>query len=141
MSEDVTTPDASEQLDQLDASDTLVQRGVRDALDEGYTVADNWSPVQRYGNTAEEMRRGDTLEQRIEQEVPEEDPRRLRGSWNPYQEDRQVGSQRAGRLIDGQKDAGSVARDVGIDGAAATAEEAAMHIINEEDLATDGVDR
>ncbi len=141
------TPDPSEQLEQLTQSDTLVDRGLDDVLDEGYTAPENWSPAQGFGNTAAEMKQGETLEQRIAQEAPEENPNRLKGPWNPQGESREVGSRRAGRLVDAgggmateDRESEALAIDVGIDGAAASAEEAAMHIISEEDLADQGDD-
>lgn len=129
-----TVPDESEQLDQIQSGDSLVDRGVDDVLDEGYVTPENWSVGQGFGNTPEEMRRGETLEQRISQEEPvvEKD----RSPWNPDGESREVGSRRAGRLVDASGGYGgldtesqSIAHSVGIDGGAATAEEAAMHII------------
>lgn len=133
--------DSSEQLDQLSPADSLVHRGVDDPLDEGYTAPDNWSVAQGYGNTAAEMAQGETIEQRLTQEVPEPDPDHDPGPWNPHQEPRQVGSTRAGRLVGTTGGSAEVvATDVGIAGAAASAEEAAMHIINEEDLAHSGED-
>lgn len=144
---DDTPESSSEQLDQLSQSDSLVDRGVDDVLDEGYTAPENWSAAQGFGNTAAEMRQGETLEQRVTQEQPEVDPHQLRGPWNPHGESREVGSKRAGRLVDAgggtarvDKEADAVATDVGIDGAGASAEEAAMHIISEEDLANQGDD-
>ncbi len=136
MSEyDASVPDESEQLDQLQPEETLLDRGVDDVLDEGYVTGENWSPAQGFGNTAAEMRRGETLEQRLVQEVPETIPDET--PWNPDpSEPREVGKSRAGRLVDANggyqgedSEAESVGRDVGIDGGAASAEEAAMHII------------
>ncbi len=133
-------PEESEQLDQLQPDDTLVDRGVSDVLDEGYIAPDDWSPAERFGNTAEEMHQGETLEMRLKQEVPEpavQEPE----SWrdDPY-ERREVGRRRAGRLVDANHgydgldvDSEVYAEDVGIDGGAACAEEAAMHIIDDED--------
>ncbi|WP_040161180.1 DUF5709 domain-containing protein [Nigerium massiliense] len=124
-------------LDQLQPEDTLVSRGVDDVLDEGYVAPDNWSPGQGFGNTPNEMRRGETIEQRTEQEQPEVVKEHV--PWNPAGEDRQVGDKRAGRLVDvngGQgvdNESESIGRDVGIDGGAASAEEAAMHIIDWDD--------
>ena len=137
-SEDI--PDPSEQMEQLSEADSLIDRGVDDVLDEGYIAPDNWSPAQGFGNTASEMKQGETLEQRIAQEQPETDPKKLRGPWNPNRENRQGGSKRAGRLVAPGGGSGpdtegeSIASDVGISGGAASAEEAAMHIISEEDL-------
>ncbi len=121
-------------VEQLQASETLIDRGVDDVLDEGYVAPDAWSPAQGFGNTLAEMREGETLEMRIKQELPEHDPHRLEGKWNPLYEDRQVGASRAGRLVHGD---GTVGRDVGFSGGAASAEEAAMHIITEESLLDD----
>jgi hypothetical protein len=135
----VEVPDESEQLDQLQPDETLVSRGVADVLDEGFVTPENWSPAQGFGNTRAEMRQGETLEQRIQQEAPE--PVKDETPWNPDpSEPREVGKKRAGRLVDAQggvpgedKVSEAVGRDVGIDGGAASAEEAAMHIIDDYD--------
>lgn len=131
-------PDESEQLDQLQEGDSLVDRGVADVLDEGYTTPEGWSPAQRFGNTAEEMRQGETLEQRVRQENPDAGPDDVDGSeaWNSDGEDRQVGRERAGRLMGVQGAGGrqhTLGVDVGYSGGAASAEEAAMHIIQDTD--------
>ena len=55
---DEPVPDESEQLDQLQPEESLVDRGVEDVLDEGYTTPERWSPAQGFGNTPAEMRRG-----------------------------------------------------------------------------------
>ncbi len=136
---DEAVPEESEQLDQLQPEETLLDRGVGDVLDEGYVTGENWSPAQGFGNTPAEMRKGETLEMRIAQELPE--PVKDETPWNPDpSEAREVGHKRAGRLVDANggvpgldNEAESVARDVGIDGGAATAEEAAMHIIDDYD--------
>lgn len=137
MSEDLVIPDESEQLDQLQADDTLVHRGVDDVLDEGYTTPEKWSAAQGFGNTVAEMREGERLEQRIAQEEPEPDPDKPVEKWNPDGEKREVGSRRAGRLVNidhdgvyGDSEAEAVAEEVGIDGGAAPAEEAAVHVID-----------
>lgn len=136
---DEAVPEESEQLDQLQPEETLVDRGVDDVLDEGYVTAERWSPAEGFGNTAAEMSRGETLEQRIAQETPEDDPDELPWNADPS-ERRQVGNHRAGRLVDANGgypgedvEPESVGTDVGIDGAAASAEEAAMHIIDDFD--------
>lgn len=135
---DEAVPEESEQLDQLQSGETLINRGVDDVLDEGYIAPDHWSPAEGFGNTAAEMRQGETLDQRVAQEEPETQPND--DDWNPTHEKRQVGSQRAGRLVDenhgygGQHHGDAVAEDVGFAGGAASAEEAAMHIIDLDDL-------
>ncbi len=136
---DEPVPDESEQLDQLQPEESLVDRGVEDVLDEGYTTPERWSPAQGFGNTPAEMRRGETLEQRIAQEAPETVPDDT--PWNPDpSEPREVGGKRAGRLVDANGgypgedvESESVGRDVGLSGGAASAEEAAMHIIDDSD--------
>lgn len=136
---DEAVPDEAEQLDQLQPEETLLDRGVDDVLDEGYVTGENWSPAQGFGNTAAEMRQGESLEMRITQEHRE--PVKPEGPWNPDKsEPREVGNHRSGRLVDANggvpgldTEAESVAHDVGIDGGAATAEEAAMHIIDDFD--------
>ena len=40
-------PEEAEQLDQLQEGDSLINRGVDDVLDEGYTAPERWSGVQR----------------------------------------------------------------------------------------------
>ncbi len=133
FSTDEVVPEDSEQLDQLDQVDTLIDRGVNDPLDEGWIAPDHWSAAQGFGNTATEQREGETLEMRISQEEPE--VVRRHEDWNPDHEKREVGRQRAGRLVDAklgedgvdtEKD--EVGVDVGFAGGAASAEEAAMHI-------------
>ncbi|MEA5118700.1 MAG: DUF5709 domain-containing protein [Propionicimonas sp.] len=136
---DEAVPEESEQLDQLQPEGTLLDRGVVDVLDEGYVTPERWSPAMGFGNTPAEMRQGETLEQRIGQEWVE--PPRLDGPWNPDpNEPREVGHHRAGRLVDANHgyegedaEAESVGHDVGIDGGAASAEEAAVHIIDDLD--------
>ena len=114
----------------LEPSDTLIDRGLTDALDEGYSPPERWSPAERFGNTLAEERQGETLDQRLFQEEPDlsdEDP--------PEYEGGEVGTTRAGRLVAPDEgahtdtDAELLANDVGIDGAAASAEEAAVHVI------------
>ena len=126
--------------DQLQPSDTLDDRGVDDVLDEGYSPPEKLQGSRAHGTTPLEVAEGETLEDRIAQEEPEPDPYELAeldaatenepGEW--------VGDERAGRLTepdegvreDAEKDL--VADDHGIDGAAASAEEAAVHVIDDE---------
>ena len=145
-------PDPQEQLDQEQASDSLVDRGVDDVLDEGYSPPERYSSAERFGNTAEEMREGESFEERLRQEVPDDqvsfgdadeipDPDRDPLEIDPADDflgDREVGGDRSGRLVDPNEGIGEddekdlVGDDVGIDGAAASAEEAAVHIIDDE---------
>lgn len=127
MSEDV--PDQLDQLDQdlMQPNETLVNRGVDDFLDEGYSPPEKPSPLMRYGSDDNH-----TLDERLEMEEPEVWEREDDGE---NLNDGQVGDARAGRLMDTNEGIGEdtekdlVADDVGIDGGAASAEEAAVHII------------
>jgi hypothetical protein len=97
---------------------------------------ERWSPGQGFGNTAAEERQGESLDQRIAQEEP--DP-----EWDDWDEedldDDQVGDTRSGRLIAPDEGIGEdtdqapLAFDAGIDGGGASAEEAAMHVVPDED--------
>jgi len=135
--DDNTTREQSEELDQLQPEDTLVDRGVDDVLDEGYSPAENYGPGEGFGSTAAETEEGESLDQRIAQEEPEPDPYADQDAQAPV--DDEVGDARSGRLVD--PDAGSgedtekdlVGDDVGIDGAAASAEEAAVHVVPDDD--------
>lgn len=122
---------------QLQAEDTLVDRGVEDALDEGYTAPERWSAGEGFGNTPYEELVGETLDQRIAQEEPEPDPYEL-AATEGENVGGEVGDARSGRLVAEDEglaedtEADLVAEDVGIDGAGASAEEAAVHVIDEE---------
>ncbi|HUR75817.1 MAG TPA: DUF5709 domain-containing protein [Sporichthya sp.] len=119
------------------SGDSLVDnRGLAEPLDEGYSPPEKWSAGQGYGNTEVEESLGETLDQRLAQEVPDIDPT----APEPENVGGEVGSQRGGRLV--EEDAGAAtdtdkelyAVDVGIDGAGASAEEAAVHIIGDDEL-------
>jgi hypothetical protein len=126
-------PEESEQLDQLEEQRSLVDRGVEDPLDEGYSPPERYSQLIREGEH-------ETLDERLEDEVPEPDP------YAPQDEeildDGEVGGQRAGRLVDPNEGIGPdvesdlVGMDVGIDGGAASAEEAAVHIVPDDEQAS-----
>ncbi|GAA3771940.1 DUF5709 domain-containing protein [Streptomyces phyllanthi] len=144
--DDVYQPDASEiQEDSgvLDSEDTLESDGVGDPLDRGWSPPERPWAVENIGVTAAERRQGETLDQRLAKESP--DVRTPDGDGigdcqgtdgEPL--DNEVGDIRSGRLVapdEGaheDEESGLVATDVGIDGAAASAEEAAMHIVDEE---------
>lgn len=121
--------------DQLQPEDTLDDRGVDDVLDEGY------SPPEREPDHLKHPEGGESLEDRLEDEQPE--------VWAQVEEEAdadivdgdvggEVGDQRSGRLLAPDEgshedvDATMVAEDEGVDGAGASAEEAAMHTIPDE---------
>ena len=136
MSENSAEQYSADPEDQKQPDDTLVDRGVDDALDEGYSPPEKWSGGEGYGNTPYEEEVGETLEQRIAQEEPEPDP--YEQAANETEDvGGEVGTERAGRLVDEDEGLGPdiekdmVADDVGIHGAGASAEEAAVHVVDE----------
>ncbi|MDL9937490.1 DUF5709 domain-containing protein [Gordonia sp. ABSL1-1] len=143
--------------DQLQPGDTLDDRGVDDVLDEGYSPPDHKPKGAVHGLTAQEMREGESLDERLREEEPDVDDgdpldridadERDETRWRSHESDHdnefaeavdQVGDRRSGRLV--APDAGfgpdteseAFASDVGIDGAGASAEEAAMHYLDED---------
>ena len=104
---------------QLETAETLEDTGDSDALDSGYIPPDRPYVLDEDGVTGAGMRDGDTLDQRLDREQDEDatypDP------------------DRAGRIVV-EDETGALftpdaleAEDVGIDGGAASAEEAAVH--------------
>jgi Family of unknown function (DUF5709) len=140
--------------DQLQPEDTLDDRGVDDLLDEGYSPPERPRGVDAFGTTLAEQRRGESLEQRLAHEEPDpanavEDPLAetdMVGGDDPdaiaaeddYLGDGEVGGRRSGRLVSPDEgvhedtDSEMVADDMGIDGGGSSAEEAAVHIIEDE---------
>jgi len=144
--DDVYQPDQSEVQDDaglLDAEDTLESDGVNDPLDRGWSPPERPWAVERRDVTAAERLRGETLDERLAEELPEVAPSDGDGIGDSLDSDgealdNEVGSTRSGRLVapdegaHGDEESRLIATDVGIDGAAASAEEAAMHIVDED---------
>ncbi len=111
--------------DQLSQEDSLVDRGVEDLLDEGYSPLDR-PRSNHFGETPWEESHGETLDQRLAEEEPE--------VWAaPTRTD----EDRVGRLVEDADavDAGGndeFAVESGIAGGAASAEEGAVHLVPEE---------
>ena len=135
---------------QLDRSDTLDGRSLDDPLDEGISPPERPWAVDDYGLTAREAAGHEDLDHRLARELPDIGAERANdddfdGGTGAAADtdgevwDDQVGERRAGRLV--APDEGWVqdeepeewASDVGIDGAGASAEEAAVHIEDDED--------
>ena len=116
--------------DQLPSEDTLVDRGVADLLDEGYSPPDH-ERTYRWGETPWEEAQGEGLDRRLSQEEPDVwDVERPRPGGEP---------DRAGRLVQDADavDAGGndqFAADAGIAGGGASAEEAAVHVVDDDEL-------
>jgi Family of unknown function (DUF5709) len=123
---------------QLENAETLLGQDLRsDSLEAGYSPPDYEPKSTRFGTTAEEQRQGETLDQRLAEEEPD-----VTADDRPpgdFDEIDGVPDARAGRLyapdegahVDEESDA--VAYDAGISGGSASAEEAAVHIIGEDD--------
>jgi uncharacterized protein DUF5709 len=139
-------------FEQLDAADTLDVTGVADPLDEGYSPAERPWAVDDWGTTAREEATGERLDGRLAREVPDVDPLDEGDGLGDTTDsdgeliDDEVGAVRSGRLVSEsyvaddaasvggpEWDADLLAVDVGIDGAGASAEEAAVHIVSEPD--------
>ncbi|MFI6330142.1 DUF5709 domain-containing protein [Micromonospora chersina] len=129
----------------LDASDTLDDDRVGDPLDTGIVAADHWTGANRFGTTAAEERAGESLAQLLAQEEPDLDP--YAEAADDEDELTRRGYERearTGRLVaddegfgeDEQAD--SVAWDAGVDGGGASAEEAAMHLVDDPNGPGDG---
>ncbi|WP_281689874.1 DUF5709 domain-containing protein [Pseudonocardia thermophila] len=156
----MTDPDEGDDLDQLDQdaqfdpADTLVERGREgerfDVLDEGWSPPERPYAVDDWGTTAREEREGEPIEERLARELPDaaeeagdrdvdpETGERLGDTDDTDGEllDDEVGEERSGRLaatggafVDDEE---LYARDEGISGGAASAEEAAVHTVRED---------
>ncbi len=121
---------------QGDGDSMTDNRGLDDPLDEGYSPPEKWSVAEGYGNTPLEEELGETLDMRIAQEEPEPDP--YAEVDDDVLDDGEVGNARAGRLVapdEGaheDEDSELYAEDAGIDGAGASAEEAAVHVVDDD---------
>ena len=144
-----------------DSTDTLSGAPGDDPLDRGVVPPERWSAGVRYGTTAGEQESGESLDQLLAEEEPDDTLDALEDEEEDDDDeddelagldDEDAGDEdvdglllddgpdpRAGRLV--AEDEGAhpdeeedlVASDVGIDGGGATAEEAAMHVVEEDD--------
>ncbi|MFD8425970.1 DUF5709 domain-containing protein [Streptomyces sp. NPDC059466] len=135
-------PEGREDEGILDPEDTLYDRG-SDPYDEGWSPPERPLGVEHRGTTAREQHEGESLDERLSEEVADPALEELEADDGlgdlPDGEgellDDEVGQERVGRLValdegahdDAEKD--MFAEDVGIDGGAASAEEAAVHRI------------
>ncbi len=116
------------QNDQLQPEDTLENKELDDILDRGY------SPPDRRPHEHPEH---ENLAERLSDEEP--DVFATSDDVDPdYPNSEEVGDRRSGRLVAPDRgteedvDAQLLARDAGVDGAGASAEEAAMHVIDDQ---------
>jgi hypothetical protein len=150
-----------------DTTDTLDGPPGDDPLDRGVVPPERWSAGMRFGSTAEEQEEGESLDQLLAEEEPDvgaeddedeedEDERGEDDDWDENATDDDISrfeaedgpDPRAGRLVaedegaHADAEADLVARDAGIDSGGATAEEAAVHEVDEDDIedSEDGAD-
>jgi Family of unknown function (DUF5709) len=143
-----------------DSTDTLSGAPGDDPLDRGVVPPERWSAGIRYGTTETEQESGESLDQLLAEEEPDDVLDETEDAededddeeYEDIADDEDAGDEdvdglllddgpapRAGRLVaedegaheDDEEDL--VATDVGIDGGGATAEEAAIHIVDEDD--------
>lgn len=130
---------AEDPNEQFTEGDTLIDRGLQDPLDEGYSPPDH-EPRTKIPTESEE-REGLSLEELLAAEEPDVDVLAERADSSEI-EALEVGDARAGRLVDVGDDGfhdtekSLIAEDDGFAGGAASAEEAAMHVFD-----PDGTDR
>jgi Family of unknown function (DUF5709) len=142
----------------LDGSDTLDGNPGDDPLDRGVAAPDRWSAGLKYALRGEED--SESLDELLAEEEPDESVNPDEESWDENATELDVtrlernydADPRAGRLVARDEDtddigdtlldwdAEEVARDTGIDGGAASAEEAAVHVISDSDDSDDSDD-
>ena len=119
----------------LEPSDSLESDDLRsDPLDTGVDAGEGYRGATRFGTTPEEEGRGESLDDLLAEEEPDDGDSDEWTDEDQPRDDGRTTEPRAGRLLaedegaheDGDKDL--VAFDVGIDGGAASAEEAAVHL-------------
>ncbi len=134
----------------LDPSDSLATDDLAaDVLDTGVDAGEGYRGATRYGTTFAEEQRGEGLDALLAEEEPEptDDP-----PWTDENQPEDLGrtrQPRAGRLVDpedpedpddlgpasdadrGVGELDLVAREAGVDGGAASAEEAAVHLTDD----------
>ena len=141
----------------MDSSDTLDDAPGDDPLDRGVIPPERWSAGMRFGTTESEQVDGESLDQLLAEEEPEpgldEEPDdeslgRAADDDDALADEDVDGlllddgpDPRAGRLVSVDdeddlfpaSDGDLIGTDAGIDGGAATAEEAAVHVVEEDD--------
>ena len=131
MRENEDGPGATDEAVQLGTEETLEGPLGTDPLDAGYIPNDRPVAIDDFGTTAAEAAEGEPLEDKLARERPDVPA---------------ADEQRSGRLVaadEGVREddqAQLVATDVGIDGGAASAEEAAVHDQDGPRYAGDGTD-
>ena len=133
--------------DQLQPGDTLDDTDLDDVLDRGYSPPDRAPKGYDDYPTEAERLQGESLDEKLAEEEPDVDPyaEAERDEDSDREDENALDEQlgldeadpRTGRLVAPDEGLGEdtdkqeVAYDVGIDGAGASAEEAAMHVTRE----------
>jgi hypothetical protein len=135
-----------------DPADSLLAEPEVDPLDRGVAPPERWSAAMKFGSTADEQEEGESLDELLAEEEPDDALDLDDDDLPEDDEDTDEAEEyldglllddgpdpRAGRLVaedEGahpDEEADLVARDVGIDGGAASAEEAALHVVEDDD--------
>jgi hypothetical protein len=135
-----------------DSADTLDGPPGDDPLDRGVIPPERWSSPMRIGSRASEQESGESLDELLAEEEPDvtgeiddERPEDIADDEDAADEDvdglllDDGPDPRAGRLVaddegaDPDQEPDLLAHDVGVDGGAATAEEAAVHVVRDDD--------
>jgi len=122
----------------LEPADTLESDDLRgDVLDTGIDAGEGYRGATRFGTTAAEEGRGESLDDLLSEEESDAGADEPWTDEDDPSDDERPSEPRSGRLVapdDGahpDSEDNAVALDVGIDGGAATAEEAAVHLTEE----------
>ena len=137
--------DGDTENDVVDLDQAFGDEDVEGMYETSYSPPDHEPGNTRFGTTLAEEREGETLDQRLAQEEPDPTSRfEEQRDVDEVDEDEldpedlrytEVGGDRAGRLVDPDEGAHEdaekdlVGSDVGVDAGAASAEEAAVHVI------------
>ncbi|MHC1560861.1 DUF5709 domain-containing protein [Actinomycetospora sp. C-140] len=125
-------------LEQLDEAESLDDRDLDDPLDEGVSPNERPWGTDAWGTTQEEEEEGEPLADRLRREVPDDDADDEGDGLGDESDtdgelwDSEVGEARSGRLVLREDGEDFYADDVGVDGAGASAEEAAIHLVDDE---------
>jgi len=143
--EDLSADDLLDNINLLPPEEELDDEETGADLDEAYSPAERPLGLSAWGTTAAEESVTESLGRRLSREEPDlalsDEGDGLGDSSDTDGEliDDQVGDRRAGRLLLADVDPADPrsdywATDIGIDGAGASAEEAAIHVVPDDDL-------
>lgn len=133
-------PDADDDtvFEQLDEAESLDDPDLADQLDEGVSPEEQPWGIDAWGTTPAEERTGQPLAGRLRREDREGDADDLGDGLGDASDtdgelwDDEVGEARSGRLVLREGGEDFFADDVGVDGAGASAEEAAVHLVEDD---------